>query len=453
MSRLYLSETGRVVPTLCEELTTFRRARKILRLPSTSAVGTPHVLARSYPDTRLPLRIAVNGTEVAAVEPVSTGRYQWYAVEARPGILRDGENTLELWTDATAMTAWSLAVEGGHADPKSSVSDDGGNTWRNDRMGYLNVLRGEFVVRVRLAEGEDPPPPPMVWEDAASPRLASLRQIVPAKAQGGGTPLERVKATSSWLASSWEHTNSRRAAQYAPWDAETILFWGRVQSGHNGKRPVAMCVHYAAAFVSACQAVGIPARCAALTDAFNGSNGHFVAEAWLDEFGKWVMVDPNADATFWKDGVPLSLPEIRGEGTGVGRLIEFGEGSAFQRQFPHMVEFVEHTLEKGVCFKHRSVWYRADLLSHPELSPPGHGALAYCETGLVWEKGDLEGGGRAVPLLRGCGLLRRAASCQGRVKGSGEGVNERGGHVKCPPLVRSGTARIGSLLCYKDPKL
>ena len=46
MSKLYLSENGRVVPTLCEELTTYRRARKLLHLPPTSGPGVLHLLAR-----------------------------------------------------------------------------------------------------------------------------------------------------------------------------------------------------------------------------------------------------------------------------------------------------------------------------------------------------------------------------------------------------------------------
>jgi hypothetical protein len=37
------------------------------------------------------------------------------------------------------------------------------------------------------------------------------------------------------------------------------------------------------------------------------------------------------------------------------------------------------------------VGWRADLLSRPEFSPPGHGATSYCETGLVWEKRDAAG--------------------------------------------------------------
>ena len=39
----------------------------------------------------------------------------------------------------------------------------------------------------------------------------------------------------------------------------------------------------------------------------------------------------------------------------------------------------------------RYLW-AADLLSHPEYSPPGHGSLTYCETMLVWEERDLESG-------------------------------------------------------------
>ena len=47
MSRLYLSESGRVIPTQCEELTVFRRARKQLELPGTEAPATLYLLARS----------------------------------------------------------------------------------------------------------------------------------------------------------------------------------------------------------------------------------------------------------------------------------------------------------------------------------------------------------------------------------------------------------------------
>ncbi len=389
MSKLYFSENGRVVATLCEELTTYRRARKVLRLPSTTAPGTLYLLARSYEGSALPLRVSVNGTEVPPVQPGNSIRYSWYSVSIAPSLLRPGDNTFGFWTDATAMNAWSLAMEGGYAGPESFISDDGGATWRSEKMGYLNVQRGEYVVRVRLAEGQAPAPPSMVWEDPSNLRLTHLRKIMPPGAVDAGPLMGRVRALTSWLSSSWEHTDSGRAVQYAPWDVETILAWGKAQSGHNAQRPIVMCVHYAAAFVSCCQAVGIPARCAVLKGTPTGRDGHFVAEVWFEEYGKWVMVDPNTDAVLWKGGVPLSIPDIQQAGGDLSELIVWGPGAEFQRTFPHMVKFVQENLQKGVCFRHRSIWPRADLLSHPELSPPGHGAVSYCETDLVWEKKDM----------------------------------------------------------------
>ena len=390
MSKLYYTENGHVVPTLCEEVTTYRRARKVLRLPATSGPGTLYLLARCYKGSASPLRVSVNGREVPPIPPGDPAAYFWYAIQIDPSLLVEGASTFEFWADATAMNAWSLAMEGGYASPESFISDDGGGTWRNERMGYLNVQRGEYVVRMRLAEGEDPPPPRMVWEDASNPRLARLRQIMPPMTVDDGPLMRRVRALSSWLSASWEHTSSGRAAQYAPWDVETILAWGKARSGHAGQLGITMCVHYGAAFVSCCQAVGIPARCAVLMGTPNGYNGHFVAEVWFEEYGKWVMVDANADAIVFKDGVPLSIPEIQRAGDDLSGLIEWGPGAQFQRTFPHMVEFARNNLEKGVCFRHRSIWHRADFQTHPELTPPGHGSTSYCETGLIWEKRDLK---------------------------------------------------------------
>lgn len=392
MSRLYYTEEGRVIPTLCEELTAFRRVRKTLMLPETRDAARLYLLARSHPDNEAPLQVSVNGEAAASIAPGRPGAYDWHEVSLDPGLVKDGENTFELWAETPRMTGWSLALEPGHPAPGSAVSDDGGETWRRERMGYLNAVLAEYVLRVRLAEGEDPPPPRIVWERPDGPRQSSLRKLMPPVARDQGPLLKRVRAISSWLASSWEHTSSARAQQYCPWDAETILAWGGAQRGHGGHRPITMCVHYAAAFVSAAQSVGIPARCAVLTEAINGIQGHFVAEVWFDDYGKWVMVDPNADAMVWRNGEPLSMTEIQEAGSDLKGHIEWGAGTEYQRRFPHMVEFVEQNLEKGLCFKHRSVWYRADLLSRPEFSPPGHGALSYCETGLVWEKRDLEAG-------------------------------------------------------------
>jgi hypothetical protein len=109
------------------------------------------------------------------------------------------------------------------------------------------------------------------------------------------------------------------------------------------------------------------------------------------------MVDPNLDVIMWKNGVPLSIAEIQALGSDLGSAIEWGEGSAFQLRNPAIKSFVENSYLRGLCFKHRSVWPRADFLSHPELTPAGHGSTCYCETELVWEQQDLRAGFAMFP--------------------------------------------------------
>ena len=151
MSKLFYTETGNVVPTLCEEVTEYRRAKKILQLPGTDAPAKLFVLARSYPDNKLPLRVSVNGTELPGPPPNSSNIYIWHEVPVPPSLIVSGANEFEFWAEAPAMNAWSLALENGHKEPDSFVCTDGGETWRNEKMGYLNVSRGEYVVRVRLS--------------------------------------------------------------------------------------------------------------------------------------------------------------------------------------------------------------------------------------------------------------------------------------------------------------
>ncbi len=392
MSRLYHNESGRVIPALCEELTRFRRARVILNLPETGSDAVLFVLARPHRAGGNPLNLSVNGIRQEAVHGGPDLHYRWHEGVVKAGDLREGDNVVELWTEDSAMTGWSLALEAGGALSCCTLSDDSGTTWRSDRMGYLNAVRGNYCVRIRLREGRDEPPPDMAWESADHPRVQSLRDLIPRRARDGTDRFTQVRELSSWLASSWEHSGSGRATVYAPWDAETILAWGGSRRGHNDERPIAMCVHYAVAFVSACQALRIPARCAVLMGTPNGYDGHFVAEVWFEEYRKWVMVDPNSDAILFRDGQPLSIPEIQKLGDGLEPYVEWGRGSRYQRTFSHMRDFIRNNLVQGVCFRHRSIWPRTDFLSHPEHSPPGHGSVSYCETDLIWTEKDVDNG-------------------------------------------------------------
>jgi hypothetical protein len=391
MSRVYHSEAGKVVPLLCEELTCYRRARKILHLPNTKEPAKLFVLARPYPDNELPLRVAANGTELPSISPDPKGGYRWYESSISPSVLVRGANEFEFWTDGQAMNSWSLAIENGHRNPESFVTTDSGETWRNEAMGYLNASRGEYLVRVRLGEGRDPTPPSMTWEDLQHPRLERIRQMLPSGAFRGPI-LDRVRVLTSWVCTQWKFRCTRDGGIiYAPWDAETIIAWGRAEAGHAGREPIVMCVHYGVTLVSCCMAAGIPARCAVFTGSINSEDGHFTAEVWFEELGKWVMVDPTLDAILFKEAMPLSVSEIRQAGSELEALIRWGPGYDFQFKNKNSLigSWFSRVFASGVCFRHRSIWPRTDFLTHPEFTPAAHGWTSYCETDLVWETSDL----------------------------------------------------------------
>ena len=391
MTKLYYTESGHSMPNLAEELTTFRRVRKVLTLPPTASPAMLYFLARAHEGEKLPLHISVNGTTLPPMPPQQAW-HTWYEMPIDFGLLQAGDNTFEFWTDSTAMNSWALGLEAGHADPNSYVSDDSGRSWRNHHMAYLNVVRAEYVVRVRLAEGEDPTPPPMVFNDPDDRRLESLRAIMPAQALDQSLPkLERLRSISTWLASSWEHTPAAPGLGVinSPWDPETVLAWAPGQCGHNGLRPTANCIFYGVAFANAAQAIGVPARCAIFAGKPGKADGHFTAEYWSDEHQKWAMVDPNFDDFFLRDGVPLSVSELQKLGSDLGDVTARGPGAESQRPNQRVHRWFDSHERRARSLEFRTVWYRADQLTRPEFSPPAHGGGgAYTETGIVWEERD-----------------------------------------------------------------
>jgi hypothetical protein len=98
-----------------------------------------------------------------------------------------------------------------------------------------------------------------------------------------------------------------------------------------------------------------------------------------------VLVDPNLDAMFRQGGLPLSAREVQAAGSDLSKLVVWGPGTEFQRSFPHMEAFVQDNYLQGAWIRSRANWARADFLARPDLTPPGHGMTAYCETNLVWD--------------------------------------------------------------------
>ena len=356
----------------------------MLHLPERfTSGGVLYVYAHPHPDCRTPLRVAVNG-RCFEVEPDGPAYFRWLTIPLEASDLRGGPNTVELWADSVPMDGWVLGLEGNVHATDSALSLDGGRSWRNDRMGVWHRLRGEYVVRLRLADDSlrDPPAPAPIWEEPDCPLLEEIRNVIPRRIRSVGDPWERARALCSWVSVQWVYTNNAGGTEYAPWDPLTILSWGKSARGQELNKPVVMCVHYGVVFAVAALALGIPARNLCTTDLMCGENGHFVSEVWIEEWRKWCQVDANCDLVYIRDGVPLSVGELHPAAAELPRLAVKGPG--FQTQPPFIQETADKIFLTGQSFTMWAVWPRNDYLTRPDQTPPSHGSGAYPETDWLW---------------------------------------------------------------------
>ena len=391
MSKLFYSETGRVMHLVCEELSKRRHVRKVLRLPArVTTGGTLYLLGKARPGCVLPLRVRVNGRDFA-VPPCEPPSYywNWYALPLAADELRGGENVVELWSDNAAMDGWMLAISGSVENPASALSLDGGQHWQNERMSVQHCVRGEYIVRLRLDDPAlaDPAPPAMRWETPDHPQLAELRALVPEDIRAITAPWTRARALCSWVSRqftcSWGDQLPYEHAEYCPWDALTILSWRQANYGEFQSNPIAFCVHYGFTLASFALALGMPARCVCCTGSLlEHKGGHFVSEVWLEEWHKWCCLDPIFDIAFVSGDIPWSYQEIA-TSTQAALLpyIDRGPGYAWHQAARHN-NYEHHAISD--TFALRAIWPRTDFFSHPELTPPSHGASYYAETDWLW---------------------------------------------------------------------
>ena len=384
MSKLFYTETGRTIYLANEELSSRRRARKLIQLPSeVQSGGTLYIYATPHPGCELPLQVAVNGRRTAVVASHSSYLH-WHKLPVEAADLRGGGNVIELWCEALAMDGWALGLEGGHSNPGSKLSIDGGRTWQSEHMGLYHRLRGEYVVRLRVNDpsSRDADPPRCIWEDRNCALFEEFRKLIPPEVQETSDAWERSRALASWIAQQWTYRNTSTGIDYAPWDPLTILSWAKQSHGHAMARPVVMCVHYGVVFTSAALAIGIPSRNICSTSDLNRGCGHFISEVWMEKWGKWCAIDPTADLVYVGDGVPLSSAELYPNRDQLSSLAVRGTG--FENITDDPRAGLDEAVQRPTTYTYWSVWPRNDYLSHPELTPPSHGATAYVESDWLW---------------------------------------------------------------------
>jgi len=153
---------------------------------------------------------------------------------------------------------------------------------------------------------------PTDWADPDDERIAALREEFALEdvVAGCETEFEALLALKRWVRSRWNHGWSHSFSTVK--DALDIL-----REAARGEQFT--CGFYATVFVGCATALGFPARkigvgladCSFPRDRRVGNVGHSIPEAWSNDHVKWVMLDPDLNVHYERDGVPLSALEIR----------------------------------------------------------------------------------------------------------------------------------------------
>ncbi len=136
------------------------------------------------------------------------------------------------------------------------------------------------------------------WDD---PKLKTLREREKLDQVVGGsrTEFEIMVKLLDYTAKRWVWVDP--TLQYPSWDALEIL--DRIDREGGG----GMCIHFAIVLIQSLQSFGIPAR-------LQNCLGHEVVEAWSNDYGKWVFLDPMQGSNVYnyskKTGEPLGFREL-----------------------------------------------------------------------------------------------------------------------------------------------
>lgn len=141
----------------------------------------------------------------------------------------------------------------------------------------------------------------------------------------------RVKLISSWVSGLWDHHGSNTPEKNDP-----ISIVSEAEEGERFR-----CVEYSIVVNGALNSLGIPARTVSLKTknvqwTLWGA-GHVVVEAYLEDLGKWIMIDGQWDVIPVLNGTPLSAIELQQalaseytSGLGVASLTEANADEYFK---------------------------------------------------------------------------------------------------------------------------
>ncbi|RQD75188.1 MAG: transglutaminase domain-containing protein [Candidatus Syntrophonatronum acetioxidans] len=179
-------------------------------------------------------------------------------------------------------------------------------------------IAGLYIVvpNVQWAENADGPPSPFMYHRPEDPGPAQLRTEYRLEDVTGGIDdeFERVSVLAGWVNSRWSHSGTNMPSSSNP-----LVILREADDGASFR-----CVEYSVVMAGAAQSMGMPARVVSLKTRHaataRSAAGHVVAEVWLDDLEKWVVVDPQFGYVFRGEGGPLNAVEL-------GEALAQGPGS------------------------------------------------------------------------------------------------------------------------------
>ena len=250
-----------------------------------------------------------------ATDHIRSGRWA-DLVALEPALRADAEYWSSWWAAACAIGRWHE----GRADARDLLEECIAAGF-HDMEPFGRLFEDSFgtepdwpALRARIEASAPLPPVALVrWPCSRLILPLGLSRLDAAGAARLAARLPQPQASAlataemllGWVTDRWRHSGGSHDTSN---DANVVL--DRVEQGERFA-----CVEYTVVLTQALNALQVPARPISLfrLDYFAGlGTGHVVTEAWIDELGKWVVLDGQNGAV-WRDaaGTPLGVLELQ----------------------------------------------------------------------------------------------------------------------------------------------
>ncbi|MBI3944573.1 MAG: hypothetical protein HY321_01515 [Armatimonadetes bacterium] len=224
---------------------------------------------------------------------------------------------------------------------------------------------------------------PFLYEDPNTPELAELRENYQLeRVVGGGSEFERQVALRCWRATRFVHGIHRpegmKVNRRMAWNA--LAYLEAAEQGATFTCPVA-----AATYVQLCLAMGWQARLVEICQAskewippVEGNVAHCVSEVWSNDYRKWVLMDPDGNVHYARDGVPVSALELHDAWVNhEAEAVEMVQGDPpFRTDGSQQSKTFDVKKEFEIFFRHRVMDYYEEIrttMRNNHFSRPSYG--------------------------------------------------------------------------------